>query len=269
MIADLQVLRAIKGRVEKSVLTVSYFVPEVPMAYSGVAVDDVGVFFLRHDNNQYRFTSVYYPFLLASKRCAGNAEAPLRSLVSEFQCALNDADATSIRHLAVVDALNSIRTEDATVLLKLASASPEPAIRWRAIASLLLRNDITELNVAVTVLTGSSGSGLENTSHNLAFAIAAGVRNPEAIPSLRRMLHSTDVIVRRASAEAMRSMRSATAIDGLIELLNDSDPQVRYFGVIGLAEITGDDEWAPSTDYFIQNEAAFLLHWREWAKARE
>ena len=241
------------------------------MGYAGITVGDVGVFFLRSSKKQFRFTSVHYPYLVAARICErSSAVAPLRAIVAELQCVLNEKDGTSVRRLAVVDALDRIPAEDSTAVLKSAAANPEPAIRWRAVSALLKRNDLTELNAAAVVLTEASVDALEDTRHNLAYAIGSGVRNPAAIPALRRLIHGNDVVVRRASAEALRSMRNAQTIDGLIEALNDSDKQVRYFGVIGLAEITGDDEWAPSTDYFIQNEeAAFLLHWREWARTRE
>jgi HEAT repeat protein len=269
MIANFGVVRVIKGHAEK-VLSVTYHVPELPMSYTGIAVGDVGVFFLRSSKKQYGFTSVYYPYLVASRICeSSGAVPPLRAIVSELQCVFDEEGGTTVRRLAVVDALDRIPTEDSTVALKSASLSPEPAIRWRAIAALLGRNDITGLDAAAAVLTDPSEAAFKDVRHNLAYVIASGVRNPEAIPALRRLLHSREVVARRSAAEALRGMKSEKAIDGLIETLTDSDTHVRYFGVIGLAEITGDDQWAPSIDYFIQNEAAFLTHWREWARARE
>jgi hypothetical protein len=270
MIADFGVLRVIKGHAETRVLSVTYHFPDLPMGYASIVVGDVGVFFLRSSKKQYGFTSVHYPYLVASRICESLGAVPtLRAIVSELQCAFNEEGGTTVRRLAVVDALVRIPTEDSTVALKSASLSPEPAIRWRAIAALLGRNDITELDAAVAVLSDPSVATFEGVSHNLAYVIGSGVRNPEAIPALRRLLHSRDVVARRAAAEALRGMKSENAIGGLSEALNNSDSRVRYFGVIGLAEITGDDQWAPSIDYFIQNEAAFLTHWREWARARE
>ena len=54
----------------------------------------------------------------------------------------------------------------------------------------------------------------------------------------------------------------------MIEALWDPDREVRYYAVVGLGEITGQNEWTPATDYFAQNEEKFLTHWREWAKSR-
>ncbi len=67
-------------------------------------------------------------------------------------------------------------------------------------------------------------------------------------------------------AAALRNTHDSAAIKPLAGALYDSDHEVLYYSVVGLGEITGQNEWTPSVDNFNQNEQRLLKHWREWAK---
>lgn len=73
---------------------------------------------------------------------------------------------------------------------------------------------------------------------------------------------------RRAAAAALRHTGSNAAVDALSSALQDSDREVRYHAVLGLATITGLDEWGPSLELFDREEERYLTHWRAWAKSR-
>ena len=78
-----------------------------------------------------------------------------------------------------------------------------------------------------------------------------------------------DFKVRRGAAQALRNTGSSQAVAGLAEALNDSEREVRYIAVIGLGEITRQDEWSPSIDNFSEHEAYFLSYWRNWVKSQQ
>ena len=63
-------------------------------------------------------------------------------------------------------------------------------------------------------------------------------------------------------------MRVMGAVEGLVIALGDHNRDVRYEGVIGLAELTGQNQWAPDTESFASNEQKYLDHWKEWARTR-
>jgi hypothetical protein len=50
-------------------------------------------------------------------------------------------------------------------------------------------------------------------------------------------------------------------------MLGDSDTKVRYFSVVGLAEITGQLEWRPNPDDFAASSTKYLNHWIAWGAA--
>jgi hypothetical protein len=52
----------------------------------------------------------------------------------------------------------------------------------------------------------------------------------------------------------------------LSKLLYNSDKEIRYEAVMGLAEITGQGSWGPAVNIFNSDEQRYLTYWREWAK---
>ena len=73
---------------------------------------------------------------------------------------------------------------------------------------------------------------------------------------------------RRAAASALRHTEADSAIASLLQALEDTDQEVRYQAVLGLATITGETEWGPSLDSFAREEQRYLAHWRQWTKAK-
>ncbi|MGH9905254.1 MAG: HEAT repeat domain-containing protein, partial [Pyrinomonadaceae bacterium] len=83
-----------------------------------------------------------------------------------------------------------------------------------------------------------------------------------------RLLRSSNSRTRWGAASALRQMRVMEAVEGLVIALGDNDRDVRYEGVIGLAEFTGQNDWAPDTGSFASDEQKYLDHWKEWARTR-
>jgi hypothetical protein len=74
------------------------------------------------------------------------------------------------------------------------------------------------------------------------------------------------VYIRRGVAGALRRTKSPKAVNGLSRALEDPDSEVRYWGVVGLAELTEQNDWRPSEPAFKSDESKFLSHWKEWAR---
>jgi HEAT repeat protein len=136
-------------------------------------------------------------------------------------------------------------------------------------AALLERNDISGLPISEDALTKQASTVPGYLIHNLDYAISQGVHDDRAIPVLARLLLLPEVETRRAAASALWHTHSRSAVSGLIQALNDEDFEVRYYGVVGLAEITGELEWHPNMEVFHQDETKYLQHWREWSNAND
>jgi len=135
-----------------------------------------------------------------------------------------------------------------------------------ASAALLRRNEISTLAGTTKILLYEPRSATESILWKLSLAIENGVKDSRGIPALSRLADAKDLRLRRAAASALRHTGSPKAIHALARSLADSDRNVRYVAVIGLAEITGQYEWGPSIDLFQREEPRYLAHWTEWAK---
>ena len=268
--AELRVNRMIKGPPGGQTIEFTFFVPDEPVAFQNIASGDAGTFFLREISGRYYINDPHYPRIAGVKQCVSSESIPdLDRVTAELRCGLADLSTSETIQLGAVEALDSIRTGPATDALKLAAVSPITSVRLRAIAALLNRNEISQLASVQDFLLQPVGDPLRGAVDRLASGIWHGVRNPDAIPVLDRLLHAPDFRVRRGAAQALRNTGSSLAITGLAEALNDSERDIRYIAVIGLGEITRQNEWSPSIDNFYEHEGYFLSYWRNWVRSQQ
>jgi HEAT repeat protein len=122
--------------------------------------------------------------------------------------------------------------------------------------------------MAVDALLHGASNVSDNVTRNLYYAIAEGLKDPDAVPELKQLLGSNDAEIRRAAASALRKTHSSEAIRPLISALDDPDFDVRFYSVVGLAETTGHLDWQPNIDDFRADEGKYLNHWKEWARSQ-
>ncbi|PYR78440.1 MAG: hypothetical protein DMF86_05845 [Acidobacteria bacterium] len=158
--------------------------------------------------------------------------------------------------------LSTIKEKSTTRLLRRALADSDESVRLTAAALLLAANDIAGLNIAEDALRRDTPEASDAILHNLRYALSEGVKTEAAVPAISRIFKSRDVDTRRAAASALRHIGSDAARPELARALNDADFEVRYYAVIGLAEITGDKTWRPSVDEFRHSEARYVEYWK-------
>jgi len=100
----------------------------------------------------------------------------------------------------------------------------------------------------------------------LSVADAIGdIQDPSVVPVLNSLSASPNVIMRRAAARALRSIGDPSSTSFLMRALDDSDPDVQYDAVMGLAALAGPSpENAPARDIFDQDPAKYLSYWKNW-----
>lgn len=139
-------------------------------------------------------------------------------------------------------------------------------LRLSVASALLARNDTAGLAIAVDVLLAPRPLVPDHILHNLTYAISEGVQAEEAIPALTRLLGAADPRTRRAATAALRRTGSYAALTPLLSALRDSDLEVRYYAVVGLAEITGQLDWRPNMDAFESDQSRYLSYWLKWGR---
>jgi hypothetical protein len=261
--------RVLKGEVRGGEVSIQFYIPETDIGWPSVTLDSYGIYFLNlRDDGMFVFANPYYPFTIAALGISSTGANAIDRVVAEISAVLSSPRSTSEQRLNALYLLSRSRSPASTASLSSLLNSSEQALRLSAAGALLERNDTHGLSLAVAALLHGSDGVSAVVRHNLSYAVAQGVRDPNAIPDLKKLLASTDPEIRRAAASALMHSQSPDAITPLLSTLADSDFEVRYYGVVALAEITGQMNWRPNMGDFRTDQEKYLKHWREWAATR-
>ena len=85
---------------------------------------------------------------------------------------------------------------------------------------------------------------------------------PAMMAPVAAKLDSKSAEVRRIASFMLRQSKVDAAVPYLKSALNDSDSEVRYNAVFGIAMIKGDPKHAPSMDKFTEDEQAYIGYWK-------
>src|SRR5262249_874356 len=220
---------------------------------------EFGMFFLRADAEGLSPVSPYYPSTVANRDGCVTEGGDLARVIAEMGCVIQSSNTGLRQRFVAINALESARTVEATAILQKAAREQITPLNHVAASLLIARNDVSALPIvedawmrSAALVFKSDGIYVEgNLSHKL-----MGINNASAIPSLTRLLASEDVIVRRGVVQALRNIKTSAAIEPLARALDDSDWEVRWVAVMGLAAVAGPDKdgnsWYPAYDTFKQ-----------------
>lgn len=264
-LGHLDIEKVLKGKVAGGVVSFRFALPDAPIGYRGIGIGQYGVFFFRAGAGSMKIVDPYHPFVVAAPGLGRATGSLTDEVVAEIAHVLSYSASTQDARVEAVLDLQAAYTPLATAYLKEAVKISDLRVRILVLNALLNRGDISVLP-AVKSAAFSSAATDEGLMAGLGGALR-GIRAPRAIPILNSLLRAPSVWVRRGAAAALRNTHDPKAIEPLTRALYDSDREVRYYGVVGLGEITGQDDWTPSIADFHQNEKRFVKHWREWARA--
>lgn len=267
MQATLKVDKLLKGDSLVRDLSFHFVLPDAPIGYSGIGKGQYGIFFLDASSSEYRVHDPYHPSLIASPGAPKAGGSDLDQIMAEL--AHTAVSGSGPSQVLTVRTLRTLRSAEATAALRRAAGSDDQRTSCAALAALLARGEISVLAESVHRLMHPIPNIDPNSLDDIAYGIREGIKDPEAVSVIEPLLHDPHTIYRLAAVTALRNTNDSRAIDALTEALGDSDQHVLYQAVAGLGEITRQDDWTPSIDYFNQNQDRFLQHWREWAQSRK
>jgi HEAT repeats len=241
-----------------------FILPDVNIGYRGVPEGQSRVVFLARSADGLQLTDPYYPSLPALPAEAADTSV-FASVIACIQAALGSPVPDADQKRQAIWVLRMTPGEPVQKALRVASADPTTEVRLDAISALLARNDISVLPIAAAALIGPSNAIPSESRQNLIASIYDGIKDERAIPVVKTLLKASDPRVRQAAAMALRNTGAVSALGPLATALADSDELVRYFAVIGLAEIDNQPEWRPLLPDFKSNQAKYLEHWSAWA----
>lgn len=269
VVASLRLDRVLSGQTNGSDISVRFLVPESQnggATSGGIEVGKRGVFFLSMNSTPegYSFADPYYPMVVAAADAppVGAGSTLFDQVVAEVTHVLISPGASQSERVEAIRALEFVKTRTAIIALRRAAKDSNTMLRLHAMAALLRHNDTTMLDEVVDTLLNPPPDVPKNLVDGLGYSIRAGIKDPQAVPALVRLLESPEAEKRRIAITTLGQTRSQAATASLTKALDDPDQEVRYNAVVGLAQVTGETDGMPSLEFFKQNEQRYLTHWR-------
>ncbi len=267
MHGEMRVDQILKGSISSPSVAFTFDLPDAPIGYKSMTPSSYRIVFFSKKQGEYSFTSPYYPSLSAVPGLPVSGTDTLDNLTSQLRWVIESARTGFQQKQDALGALKTLDSSAATAALRRALDDRSIELQLVASAALLQRDDISGLAIAEAALTKRPPAIPDYILHNVAYAISQGVQDARAVPTLARLLRLPEIETRRAAASALWHTHSALAEPGLATALNDQDFEVRFYGVAGLAEITGQSGWHPNMEVFHEDEIKYLQHWRDWVRA--
>lgn len=263
--ASLLVDRVLKGTYSSQTMNIQFLLPEAPMGIQGARAGQYGIFFLQTDQGNFKFSDLMHPYLPSgSAALLPQTGSPLDLISIALGAVLTSPQSSLSDQIQALHALARSKTLVSANVLAEALKNTTGDLHLRIAAALTGRGDITGLQSVEAAL--SHPATLSSDMRATLAGSLAGLSDPRAIPALARLFATGDAETRRGAIIGLRQTGSSGALSALSRGLNDSDLQVRYYAVVGLGEITRQDEWTPAFAEFEHNEAHYLSYWRNWAK---
>ena len=266
MEGELDVRAVLKGSSNSQTISIHFLLPQLPTGIPGVGMHSCRTFFLKGAGNALEFTNPFYPSVISVPDTPISGADVITRVIDQVGAVLNSAKASPNQKLEAISVLRRTKNPAAHAALRRAIHEKDQSARLDAIAALLERNDISALSIAEAALMKAQQDVPEHILHNVRYAIGWGVTDEKAIPILARMIGASNAETRRAATLALWHTGSSAALKHLSVALDDSEFEVRYYAIVGLAEISGQRAWRPNMDEFKLDEKRYLKHWLEWRK---
>jgi hypothetical protein len=247
--------------------SIELLLPNTSTGYRSVKLG-TRMLFLKRLGTTYIPANPYYPDFpaLPSEPIEFHGNDARELVFAELSAVIASADASSddkwevlTQSFAIPDG-DKLFVNDLLVGLR---STGDLDLRRRIQAELIGRNDISEFGDVRDALLADTISATQKPV--LLYEIGQRLKNEKAVPGLAQLLQSRDPQVRVASAQALWHIASASSVRILTEALNDQNPDVRYYAIRGLADITGELQWGPSPGEYEEHETKYLSYWRDWA----
>jgi hypothetical protein len=300
--AHMVVEQILKGQVDSPQLSIDFIQTQEFVGYHGLPPQSYQVVFLKRGTSGWELADPFYPSFRAvpgtelkdvrritpKDAARGNVALPeedtkndvVMSVTKVLAAALDSNLVSDNERYGLIGVLGQIFNTTSSAALVRAARSPNLSVRVCALGELLRRNEVTVLPEAVSLISAPDTPREFNPGcplRNITSGIAIGVRRYWAVPYLGELLKLDDVHARRAAATALRRIGAEELMTKpeiamekvaplLVQALEDSDQEVRYEAVLGLARMTKSKGWAPLEEEFRQDDEKYLAHWKEWAE---
>lgn len=228
----------------------------------GMPEQRVRLLFLRRTgDHHYDVTDNHHPSLPGTAS-SGLEGAPLEQVAGvECQVISNENVPLGARQEAIYS-LRRIKAGCIIPTLRQVATTGSNELRLTAEHELMNQGDTGSLSQAIADALSDDASIPGYLQQNILHAIGFGIKDPAAIPLLQPLIRSNQLEARLAAAHALKNIGTPACDPLLRSLLSDTDQQVRYFAVIGLADIAGLPQMHPSVVEFRAHESKYTSYWK-------
>jgi hypothetical protein len=270
MEATVRAERVLKGKPATD-YAVRFYEPEADIGYDYPREGRYGLFFLKREGDSFAFVSPYYASTIAARGACESEGEPSARVAAELTCVLRSQAAKTFDRYRAISALATVKTAAGTAALKSAAQGQLEPLNYIAADELIGRGDLSLLPMAERALQKSYDIKIDEEGFHLStgWNSIEEISDRRAIPFLSRLVHAPDVRVRQAALRALGHTKDAAARAPLLEGLDDADAGVRWYAVMAMAELAGEDgeggEWYPDFKRFEEDEGLYITHWKAWA----
>lgn len=166
----------------------------------------------------------------------------------------------------VLSALRNVFQPGVAAAFRARMYSSDERIKELSLMHLLEVGDDQALAVAKPILMGGVAVQSRSIERNLIAALTRGISKFKQSESLLELTTSPSLDVRKTLVRNHNTGKFPLRRAIYVRALDDSDFEIRYGGVIGLARLEKEPEWAPDMEAFRNNEARYLDYWRARTK---
>lgn len=271
-VAHTTVIAVLKGGLRQSDLSFRFTIPrgDAGHSYKRTVPGTRRLVFLRSSVGGYDFTDPHSPSVPASGNTKHQSSNPEINAIAQVVDVVQSKSTSIQDKLEAIIDLRTAKSEEIVPAFRTAlnfpDASEHSEFRGYLLAELLNHGDISVLPLVGEILMKEQPGFPEHVVHNLSYSLSR-VRDPRGVDNLAALLSASRLETRRYAAEGLRHLGSR-AVPALVVALGDTDEDVRYLGVIGLADVSKVRGWRPSEEEFKYNQQKYLSFWQEWAKGR-
>jgi hypothetical protein len=257
--------QVLKGSPPSVSFTFEFLTPDESLGWRIPPEGAYGIYFFRGDRETLQFTSVYEPGIPVPQGIGVRGETALDRVVNTLGAVVSMQGGSMESKTQAVWYLTFSKSAASTQVLRSVLDDPDPELRVSAVLALILRDDGSALRVVKAMFMEDMQGLPPRTVEGIGNAIGGHFSDSALIPDLQELLRSTSVHIRRGAASAIWHSGASGAEKALLGILEDPDFEVRYYGVIGLADAFGNKDWLPSREEFKAQETKYLSYWKDRA----
>jgi hypothetical protein len=264
-IALVSVDKALKGRVSGKIIAVR-FSRDPAGSQMNLEEGEYAMLFLKSNpDGRYSFAEPQAGKIAITSRNVAWADSQTTAvkLEAELFASLSDSNREVARSaLAHVGDLQKVRSTQA---IREIAAVGNPDYQGLAYVALLKLGDYSLLDRAI-IFAEQPVQDPEVWRPQMGVIEAISeIEEPSVLPTLHSLLASPLTSLRRAAAKAVRTISDPSSVPFMVRALDDTDVDVQYDAVMGLAAIDGSSsDNAPARDLFNHAPARYVGHWKVW-----